>query len=114
MPGASEDFTVLLTVRPFSTAFFASKPAASITDWIARVRAARDGRDEHGAVANVAFELRRFAVHRVGGRMFVEHLALAAPDFSIFLAAAARMNFAARGNMNLADNSSGSCRNRFR
>ena len=31
MPGASEVFTTGLTLRPRSTAFFASKPAASIT-----------------------------------------------------------------------------------
>jgi hypothetical protein len=31
-PGASEVFTNGFTVRPFSTAFFARSPAASITD----------------------------------------------------------------------------------
>jgi hypothetical protein len=30
-PGANEFFTFGLTVRPFSTAFFASNPAASMT-----------------------------------------------------------------------------------
>ena len=30
-PGASDALTVALTVRPLSTAFFASKPAASMT-----------------------------------------------------------------------------------
>ena len=62
-PGASEVFTVGLTVRPFSTAFFATKPAASITLGLVVLVQAGNRRDNHIAVAQIGYAARKF-VHR--------------------------------------------------
>ncbi len=52
-PGAKEVFTQGFGVRPRRRALRASSPAATVMPGIARIRAARDGRDGDGAVGRL-------------------------------------------------------------
>ena len=78
-PGASEVFTTRGTRSPFSTAFFASSPAASITRRVRGVRARGDRGDQDVAVMQLGHRHRelvrqRIGVDAVGRRPVVHHL----------------------------------------